>query len=338
MTDHPTDFELERYAHGTLSAADLLRVDDHLAICPLCRRRALEVADGSRRLASTVHAVRQDLSGAGAGFAQSAEVVPFAPRRFTVGRVTGWGPVIAVAAVAATAVFAVNILWGTRTAPVSAPAPSTPVENAAPQVARADTLTPAERALVDSAAADGRLPRAAALEQVASTTGVLMGSPAHDSTFGPTEPRGVVVDADQPTLIWSSSGAGAQYQVSVFDEAFNLVTSSGWQAETQWRVARPLTRGKSFSWQVKAQVGDATITAPAPPQPEARFLVTTVEQNAQLAAMRKRAGDSHVALAVLLAQAGVLDEAERELTRASAENPNSSAVKRLQASLSELRR
>jgi hypothetical protein len=43
-------------------------------------------------------------------------------------------------------------------------------------------------------------------------------------------------------------------------------------------------------------------------------------------------------LAVLLAEAGVLDEAERELTIARSANPESSAVKRLQASISSLRR
>ena len=62
-----------------------------------------------------------------------------------------------------------------------------------------------------------------------------------------------------------------------------------------------------------------------------------MEQTNQLAELRKRAGDSHVALAVLLADAGVLDEAERELTLASAANPGSSAVKRLQESLRTLR-
>jgi hypothetical protein len=57
----------------------------------------------------------------------------------------------------------------------------------------------------------------------------------------------------------------------------------------------------------------------------------------QLSELRRRAGDSHVALAVLLADAGVLDEAERELTLASQANPASSAVKRLQESLNSLR-
>ena len=66
--------------------------------------------------------------------------------------------------------------------------------------------------------------------------------------------------------------------------------------------------------------------------------MTSVEQSAQLADLRKRAGDSHLALAVLLAEAGVLDEAERELTLARTANPESSAVRRLQTSIAALRR
>src|SRR5581483_848700 len=49
---------------------------------------------------------------------------------------------------------------------------------------------------------------------------------------------------------------------------------------------------------------------PAPPQPEARFIVTDAKQHTNLASLRSRAGGSHVALAVLLARAGVLDEAQ----------------------------
>ena len=165
-----------------------------------------------------------------------------------------------------------------------------------------------------------------------------MGEPARLSTLAATSPVGVVIDDDRPTFVWSGLSSGAEYRVSIFDEAFEPVAESGWQTDVRWTIDRRLARGKSYTWQVTARTDGRETTVPAPPQPEARFSVTSVEQSAQLADFRRRAGESHLALAVLLAEAGVLDEAERELTLASAANPSSSAVKRLQTSLSALRR
>ena len=315
MEAHPTETELERYANGALPAGDLLRIDDHLALCAACRRRAAAVLGASRRLAGTVSAIKHEL----------AETTP-AVSAFR--RTSTWGALAA----AAMLVIVADIVWGTRTS--SVPEPS------AAQVARVSTdqLSAAEHAAVDAAVQSGKLNRAPVLAQLTSRAGILMGSQAQVLTFGPTFPVGVVVDAERPTLEWSPANEATAYRVSVFDELFNMVATSGWQQETRWTPERALPRGSSYVWQITARIGDREVVAPAPPQPESRFKVTSVEQSAQLAELRKRAGDSHLALAVLLAEAGVLDEAERELTLARTANPESSAVKRLQVSFSTLRR
>ena len=49
--------------------------------------------------------------------------------------------------------------------------------------------------------------------------------------------------------------------------------------------------------------------------------------------MRTRLAGAHEELAVLLARAGLLDDAERELGLAEAADPQSSSVKRLHESL-----
>ena len=316
MAEHPTDKELESYASGLLAAADLLRVDDHLALCAACRRRAAAALGASLRLAGTVSAIKHELAEAAPATVASA-----------FRRTRTW----AALAAAAMLVIVADIVWGTRTA-VREPEPA--------QAARgsADQLSAAEHAAVDAAVQRGTLRRAPALAQLTSRAGVLMGSQAQLLTFGPTFPVGVVVDADRPTLEWSPANEATEYRVSVFDERFNMVATSGWQKATRWTPETALPRGSSYVWQITARIGDREVVAPAPPQPEARFKVTSVEQSAQLAELRKRAGDSHLALAVLLAEAGVLDEAERELTLARTANPESSAVKRLQVSLSTLRR
>ena len=318
MDEHPTDSELERYAKGVLSAGDLLRIDDHLASCLQCRRRAAEAVGATGRLADAVAGIKQELATASD-----------ATRRPMIRTAAPWAALAAAAVLA----IAADIVWGTRT---SAPAP----EPSAAQVARipADQLSTAEHAAVDAAIASGQLTAAPELAQLRARAGVLMGSQAETFAFGPTYPVGIVVDTDRPTLEWSPADEATAYRVSIFDENFNMVATSGWQKDTHWTVATPLNRGTSYVWQVTARVHQGEVVAPAPPQPESRFKVTSVEQSAQLADLRKRAGDSHLALAVLLAEAGVLDEAERELSLAHTANPESSAVKRLQSNLAALRR
>ena len=151
-------------------------------------------------------------------------------------------------------------------------------------------------------------------------------------------PVDVVVDTLRPRFGWTPAPEASAYRVTVFDERFKTVTMSEWQPIRHWTADRPLERGVSYVWQVTARVGHRDIVAPSPPQPEARFKITTEEQSAQLADLRRRAGDSHLALAVMLAEAGVVDEAERELTLARMANPESSAVRRFQDALALLRR
>ena len=324
MEEHPTESELEGYAKGVLSAGDLLRVDDHLATCVECRRRAADALDAGPRLAAVVSAIRHELAES-----QAPAVSGFRPSlniRWTAGKG------MAALAAAAMLIIVADIVWGTR---AGAPAEPAPVQAARVTV---DQLSATERAAVDAAVASGVISRAPELRLLTPTAGVLMGSQAERFMFGPTFPVGVVIDADRPRLEWSPADEATSYRVSVFDENFNRVVSSPWVKDTWWTVDQALPRGSSYVWQITARVGDREVVAPVPPQPESRFKVTSVEQSAQLADLRRRAGDSHLALAVLLAEAGVLDEAERELSLARTANPESSAVKRLQQSLASLRR
>jgi predicted Zn-dependent protease len=67
--------------------------------------------------------------------------------------------------------------------------------------------------------------------------------------------------------------------------------------------------------------------------PEARFLVLAAEAEAELARRLASARGSHLVVGVLLAEAGVLDEAERELRALAAANPGQADVQRLLAGL-----
>jgi hypothetical protein len=71
------------------------------------------------------------------------------------------------------------------------------------------------------------------------------------------------------------------------------------------------------------------IVAPAPPAPEATFHVLSGDDAARLADLRRRYENFHLVLGVLLAQAGALDEAERELESLAAANSGAAEPQRL---------
>jgi hypothetical protein len=69
-----------------------------------------------------------------------------------------------------------------------------------------------------------------------------------------------------------------------------------------------LVRGRTYAWQVAASAGEKEIIAPRPPEPPARFMVA----EASAAARLRRLPSSPLARGVLYANAGLLDDAERE--------------------------
>jgi hypothetical protein len=82
---------------------------------------------------------------------------------------------------------------------------------------------------------------------------------------------------------------------------------------TSWTPDRALARGEQYTWQVAATTHDREIVAPAPPAPRARFAVVTAPEAARL----EHVSASPLARGILYAEAGLLDDAERELTAAT---------------------
>jgi hypothetical protein len=79
--------------------------------------------------------------------------------------------------------------------------------------------------------------------------------------------------------------------------------------------------------------GGSVVIAPAPPRPEARFIVLDAAAAARLADLRARLSDQPIALGVLLANAGLVDDASREFDRAAATPSTADLAAKLRASL-----
>ena len=317
--DHPVPEQLAFLVDGRLEDVELELVESHLEICPSC---AEDVED--------LRAVRLALPGS------SVEETPRGP--------------LAYAAVTALAAGLAGLLvWmGIRPmptsehessraeAPVVEPAVAPPAnpprltlnDGGATVTIHADgsahgfpSLTPDEAAAIRLALEEGRVGLLPLVVDLGAHPGTLMSGGADRSAFQPLRPMATAVEADRPTFEWTPLQGATAFVVSVFDRDFNKVAESPPVAATRWRPDASLTRGRTYAWQVRAFLPDNEIVAPAPPAPEARFRVLSQTEADRLAGVRSRYENFHLVLGLLLAQAGALDEAERELERLVAANP-----------------
>jgi hypothetical protein len=172
-----------------------------------------------------------------------------------------------------------------------------------------------------------------AVVALAGAPGRLRG-PDAPPAFTVLSPVATAVESDRPTFRWAPLDSATSYVVRVSDARLREVAASRSLPATihEWRPEQPLPRGASYVWQVTAVGPEQEIVAPRAPEPEARFVVLGQEQARDLARDRQ-SHDSHLLLGVLYAEAGLLDEAARELQALRDLNPGSETARGLAESL-----
>jgi hypothetical protein len=128
--------------------------------------------------------------------------------------------------------------------------------------------------------------------------------------FSPTSPVGTAVIEARPQFSWTPRPGATRYSVTIFDERFRDVAKSGALKTTTWTPRQNLPRGRVLAWQVTAIAGDERAISPAPPQPDARFVVLDAPTVARLAKERARLATEPIALGLVLAKAGLFAEAD----------------------------
>jgi hypothetical protein len=121
-----------------------------------------------------------------------------------------------------------------------------------------------------------------------------------------------------------ASGATG-YGVKVFNADFDEVASASNLSSAQWTTDKPLRRGAQYSWQVTAYKDGKEPTT----TPPAKFRVLGKSKADELAQAKQRCGANHLAMGALYAQAGLLDDAEREFNTELKANPQSTKARRL---------
>jgi hypothetical protein len=196
-----------------------------------------------------------------------------------------------------------------------------------------ESLSPSLQQSVRASLASERaeVPRDA--RRLAGKAGILLSGSGEGISFALIAPVGEIVLSDRPTLRWRAFKGATAYRVSVYDSGFNKVAASPLLPEAEWTVPDKLKRGDVYSWQVTAIKEGEEVKSPVPPAPEARFKVLDQAKAYEIELAKKDYADSHLILGVVYSEAGLLREAEREFRALVAANPQSTAAKKLLASV-----
>jgi hypothetical protein len=201
-----------------------------------------------------------------------------------------------------------------------------------------DELPPAYRQMIKAALSTQQAASASALTGLRGRNGSLRGGANNRNGFGPLDPVGIVVLTMRPVLRWARLDGATYYTVSIYDANFNPVATSPELSGTTWTVSSALGRGQIYSWQVTAIRDGQEVKAPVPPAAESKFKVLDAARAAELSRARQNFAGSHLTLGVLYAEAGLLDEAEREFLILLRENPQSKVAQNLLQSVRAQRR
>jgi hypothetical protein len=153
------------------------------------------------------------------------------------------------------------------------------------------------------------------------------GNQALIQSFAIIHPFATAISNDRPTFSWTELSGATSYTVSVFDADLHLIETSKPLNETQWMMPDRLQPGIVYTWTVTALKNGQEIVAPAPPA-RAEFEILGKPDLHKLNRLVGRT-TSHAARGVLYAEAGLLDNAEKEFRTHLGLRPTDERVKRL---------
>lgn len=182
---------------------------------------------------------------------------------------------------------------------------------------------------VIAAITKGELEISPSVRDLKARSGVLMGEGEQGVPFALTGPVGKVVESDRPRFSWKALTGADSYQVAIYDTDFNKVAESPILRQANWTAVTRLKRGTVYQWQVTAVKDGAEVRSPTRPAPDARFKIIDSKSAIDLETARREAPNSSLVLGIAYANAGMIDEAEREFQSLLRKNPNSETVRRL---------
>jgi hypothetical protein len=289
METHVSPADLRRFAHHESSATDVQRIARHLEGCEACRSAVPPVdllasiagADDEHLTFEQLAAIADGETRDGNGHAarcplcrrELADLQQFRASRTLRRRTWAWPAVAAVVITLVAGGFAFTTIEGRRRT---------------------------EARLVD-------VPLPADVLAMQTRRLTFRGN-ARKTDFDVIEPRNSVVMSDRPTFRWTGP-AGAAAVVEVFAPDFTRVASSPPVTTGAWTSSVAFERGVVYRWQVTV----GTMTIPAPPLPEALFIVARAEEADAVRRLERASPRPSLELASAYARAGDFSRARGEL-------------------------
>lgn len=342
MTAHLTDAELRGFAAGGLAPDDVLRADDHLSRCDVCRTRAFALNDAAMGIdvlraeltSAPLHLSDDDLQRFVSGSLPrgtndavqdhlrscptcAAQVDDLRAWATPVSRPrTGWLALAAAIVIAALVPVSIWYARGERS-------------SGSPSIAGVETLEPTDQARIRAALAGGAGTLPSFMADVMPSRETLMGpAAARVETFELVGPVRTATVSDRPRFEWRPLPAADSYAVTIADEDSRVVAQSAPLSETNWTPPEPLARGRTYTWQVAAHRGPDTITVPSAPAPPARFHVVDAHAAEALGRIEAQYPDSHLLIGLLDMEAGVRADAMRQLQQVPSSDPLAGVAQR----------
>jgi hypothetical protein len=198
------------------------------------------------------------------------------------------------------------------------------------QLTGLESLPTARQERVRLALASRKLDIPGAARDLSQFRSATMGTGSGQS-FGLASPVGTITASDRPVFRWRAINGALGYKVTISDPAagYEEIASSPELQNTQWTVSKRLPRGRIFSWQIIALTSAGEVKAPSAAEGEARFKVLEKDKAYDVALAEQTCAGRHLVLGVIYAEAGLLEDADRELTALAAGNPRSGVAQQL---------
>ena len=200
-----------------------------------------------------------------------------------------------------------------------------------------ESLPPGARAAVREALTARKIKSPEKLSDLRDKPGTLMGETTDTDELKLVGPVGLVVRGRRPVFRWQPLAGATSYTVVVTDAQLNEVATSGPLTVAEWRMPSELSRGHVYFWQVTARKNGLEITAPVLPAPRAKLMVLSQAEDEELNRLERSPSRSNLALGVLYARAGLLDDAERELLALVQANPKATVARQLLESVRDMK-
>lgn len=149
-------------------------------------------------------------------------------------------------------------------------------------------------------------------------------------------PVGTFALSSTPTFRWAAPAGVDGYTVHVYDSEFNAVESSPVVTAPEWKSNVPLRSDRTYVWRVQTTKNGEAVSEPIASPPLGRFRILDSSQRKLITELKRSCPEAHLAIGIVLARDGVIDDAVKEFEAVPQSDPNYSSAQKFVKDLRQL--